>query len=135
MMDGKDLPPLPEASYRSRAKSSVAPSRLGASSDQTHSTAEDSKPSHRRPIMGYLTPGRRPLNSMVRQLLPEPSKFRILVVGQRRSGKSSLIETVFKVDVTTAAPKRTDIDFEFCPEDNRYLIVHASGKTSLASER
>ncbi|KAF8259212.1 hypothetical protein EI94DRAFT_1042662 [Lactarius quietus] len=83
--------------------------------------------------MGY--PPRRPLNSIVRQLLPELSKFRNLVVGQSRSGKSSLIKTVFKVDVTTTAPMRADINFEFCPEDNRYLIVHeCSGLNSHASD-
>ncbi|KAF8256690.1 hypothetical protein EI94DRAFT_1820906 [Lactarius quietus] len=68
-------------------------------------------------------PPRKPLHSTVQKLLPEHSKFRILVVGKRHSGKSSLIETIFKVDVK-AAPERVDINAEFCPDDNRYLIVH-----------
>ncbi|KAH9061769.1 hypothetical protein EDB83DRAFT_877169 [Lactarius deliciosus] len=47
--------------------------------------------------------------------------------NQSRSGKSSLIKAVFQVDAT-AEPKdtrgKTDINVEFQPEDNRYLIVH-----------
>ncbi|KAF8265218.1 hypothetical protein EI94DRAFT_1702667 [Lactarius quietus] len=72
-------------------------------------------------------------------------RFRILVVGKSGSGKSSLINSVFKVDVTLtvhwgkAAPERAlgknDINFEYCPEDNRYLIVHeCSGLESRAGD-
>lgn len=59
---------------------------------------------------------------------------------QSGSGKSSLIKAVFKVDVTVrfytgiflrdcngykVAPERApDINLEFRPDDNRYLIVH-----------
>jgi GTP-binding protein EngB required for normal cell division len=71
--------------------------------------------------MSYLA--RRPLNSTVRQVLPGNFRFRILVVGKSRSGKSSLIKTVFKVDMA-AASEKADINAEFRPADNRYLIVH-----------
>ncbi|KAF8262935.1 hypothetical protein EI94DRAFT_1742200 [Lactarius quietus] len=55
--------------------------------------------------------------------------FRILVVGKNCSGKSALIKAVFKVDVTATperSPGKTDIDYEYNSEDNRYLIVHKS---------
>ncbi|KAH9018536.1 hypothetical protein EDB85DRAFT_1897124 [Lactarius pseudohatsudake] len=79
----------------------------------------------------------RPLTSTVRQVLPEHFRFRILVVGKSGSGKSSLIKTVFKVDMT-AAPEsalgKVDINVEFRPGDNRYLTVHeCSGLDSQAS--
>ncbi|KAF8257342.1 hypothetical protein EI94DRAFT_1791868 [Lactarius quietus] len=68
------------------------------------------------------------LTSTAQQVLPEDFKFRILVVGKRGSGKSSLIKAVFNVDVPAAPERRalgkTDINFGYCPEDNRYLIVH-----------
>ncbi|KAF8259219.1 hypothetical protein EI94DRAFT_1813704 [Lactarius quietus] len=125
LKDNEDLPPLPP-STRSRAKSSGAASRRNPSSDRRQTGAEHSRASRRRPILSY--PSRRPLHSTVRQALPEHFKFRMLVVGKRHSGKTSLIKTAFKVDVACngykAAPERADIDAEFCPEDNRYLIVH-----------
>jgi predicted GTPase len=80
------------------------------------------------------SPARRPLDSTVRQKLPENFRFRILVVGKSRSGKSSLVKTVFKVDMT-AAPEKTNINVEFRPDDNRYLIVHEfSGLDSQARD-
>jgi hypothetical protein len=98
--DGDDSPPL--LSERFRAKSSFASSSKGTSSDIK-------------------------LKSALRKMLPEDFKFRILVVGKKGSGKSSLTKAVFKVDVTEAPERRlgkADIDVEFRPEDNRYLIVH-----------
>ncbi|KAF8266800.1 hypothetical protein EI94DRAFT_134062 [Lactarius quietus] len=118
----------PSPSPRSRAKSSNAPSQrvraessFGPASPHIPMSAEHSRASPRRTTLSY--PTRRPLLSTVRQVLHEHLKFRILVVGKRRSRKSSLIKTVFKVDVK-AAPERANINFEFRPDDNRYLIVH-----------
>ncbi|KAN0137937.1 hypothetical protein V8E53_004421 [Lactarius tabidus] len=136
---GEDPPPLP--SQRHKAKSAAAPARrvtgavfVAPSSWNPHlpMSAEHSRAMPRRPRMSY--PARRPLSSTVQQALPEGFKFRILVVGKRHSGKSSLIKTVFKVDVT-AAPENPSISAEFRPDDNRYLIVHEfSGLYSQTSD-
>ncbi|KAF8258134.1 hypothetical protein EI94DRAFT_1755521 [Lactarius quietus] len=108
-------------SQRVRSKSFFAPSRRPL----LPMSEEHSRTTPRRPTMSY--PARRPLNSAFHQVVPESFKFRILVVGKRGSGKSSLIKAIFKVDMT-AAPERAsgkaDIDVEFRPQDNRYLIVH-----------
>ncbi|KAF8265735.1 hypothetical protein EI94DRAFT_1734856 [Lactarius quietus] len=121
---GQDLPQVPNPRTRANRNSSSPMS------------AESSRASSRRPAQSF--PSRRPLTSTVRQALPEHFKFRILVVGKRGSGKSSLIKAVFKVDVTAApeiAPGKTEIDVEFRPEDNRYLIVHeSSGLDSQAPD-
>ncbi|KAH8979845.1 hypothetical protein EDB92DRAFT_328520 [Lactarius akahatsu] len=112
----EDFPAL--TSPGSGVKSSVAQS-------------EHSRASSKRQAKNYSA--RRPLNSTVRQVLPEDFKFRILVVGKNGSGKSSLIKAVFKVDVTALG--KADIDAEFCPGDNRHLIVHeCSGLDSQASD-
>ncbi|KAH9172741.1 hypothetical protein EDB89DRAFT_2164433 [Lactarius sanguifluus] len=101
----------------------------GVKSSVTQS--EHSRASSKRPAKNYSA--RRPLNSTVRQVLPEDFKFRILVLGKNGSGKSSLIKAVFKVDVTVLG--KADIDAEFCPRDNRYLIVHeCSGLDSQATD-
>ncbi|KAF8272135.1 hypothetical protein EI94DRAFT_1796529 [Lactarius quietus] len=129
---GQDLPQVPNP--RTRAKSSAAPAPRSRNCSSSMS-AERSKASSRRPALSHLS--RRPLTSTVRQVLPENFKFRILVIGKRGSGKSALIKAVFKVNVTAAperAPGQADIDVEFRPEDNRYLIVHeCSGLDSQAT--
>ncbi|KAH9170086.1 hypothetical protein EDB89DRAFT_1355143 [Lactarius sanguifluus] len=118
---------------RSRMGTSVASSGRGPSTDHGQMSAGASR---RRPTASY--PARRPLNPTVRQVLPEHFKFRILVLGKSCSGKSSLIKAVFKV-VATAEPKdmrgNADINVEFHPDDNRYLIVHEySGLGSQAED-
>ncbi|KAI0285599.1 hypothetical protein BC826DRAFT_1179001 [Russula brevipes] len=75
--------------------------------------------------MSMSYPSRRSLTPTVRQVLRDHAKFRILVVGRRGSGKSSLIKSVFKA-APAKVPGKADINVEFHPEDNRYLIVHES---------
>jgi len=69
----------------------------------------------------------RSLASTLQNMLPNNLKFRILVIGKKSSGKSSLINTVFGVDLLAASedwhPKR-DINLGIRPRDNSYLIVH-----------
>ncbi|KAN0133589.1 hypothetical protein V8E53_008577 [Lactarius tabidus] len=123
---------LPLPSHRVRSRSSVTSSSSGFHSYGTTSSATASRS---LPTNYHI---RRPLTSTVRKVLPKDFKFRILVIGKSRSGKSSLIKAIFKVDVT-AAPERplgeSDINFEYFPEDNRYLIVHeCSGFDSRARD-
>ncbi|KAI9439394.1 hypothetical protein BJY52DRAFT_1217284 [Lactarius psammicola] len=102
---------LPSPSARALSESSVAPS-----SRQTSAVTPRSPPAH-YPI--------RRLTSTVRQVLSEHFKFRILVVGKSGCGKSSLIKAIFKVDdVTENMRENVDINVEFRPKDNCYLIVH-----------
>ncbi|KAN0107074.1 hypothetical protein V8E52_010519 [Russula decolorans] len=51
-------------------------------------------------------------------------RFRILVVGKRDSGKSSLLKTIFKVDMSGSPINISGRTAEFRPPDNRHLIVH-----------
>ncbi|KAI9438740.1 hypothetical protein H4582DRAFT_2076367 [Lactarius indigo] len=123
-----DLLPLPP-SQRSTGRPPVA-----SSSRSRRTSAEHPRASPGQPTTTY--PTRRPLNSTVRQVLPNDFKFRILVIGKSSSGKSSLIKAIFKVDATAPperAPGKADINVEFRPGDNRYLIVHEYGLDSQAS--
>ncbi|KAH8989937.1 hypothetical protein EDB86DRAFT_2941602 [Lactarius hatsudake] len=114
----------PPLSVRALSESSVA------SSSRPTSAATPRPPAAHYPI--------RRLTSTVGRVLPDHFKFRILVVGKSRSGKSSLIKAVFKVDITAASERGlrgTDINFEYCPKDNRYLIFHeCSGLESRAGD-
>ncbi|KAI0246863.1 hypothetical protein BJV78DRAFT_97371 [Lactifluus subvellereus] len=62
-------------------------------------------------------------NSTVWSLLSDNFRFRILVVGKSRSGKSSLVNSIFKVD-TALIPRNADINVGFSYPDNSRLIVH-----------
>ncbi|KAH8985737.1 hypothetical protein EDB86DRAFT_3083324 [Lactarius hatsudake] len=129
MNGGENVPPSP-FEKRSGAKSSNASSGRGVSSGHSHMSVGAS---HRRPTVSY--PARRPLNSTVRQVLARHSKFRILVAGESGSGKSSLIKAVFKAAEPKDSCGSADINVEFHPEDNRYLIVHeCSGLESQAGD-
>ncbi|KAI9459743.1 hypothetical protein F5148DRAFT_275688 [Russula earlei] len=108
---------------RSRAKSATVPMESHRS-DYRPPVPELPKIGARVSGLSYPKP---PLPSTLRQVLPDDLRFRILVVGKRGSGKSSLISTVFKVDTSALqqiTSDKRDINLEVCPEDNRYLIVH-----------
>ncbi|KAH9041168.1 hypothetical protein EDB84DRAFT_1474613 [Lactarius hengduanensis] len=63
--------------------------------------------------------------STVREVLPDGFRFRILVLGKSRSGKSSLINAIFNMTAATGSQHgNADINVGFSPGDNRYLIVH-----------
>ncbi|KAH9003545.1 hypothetical protein EDB86DRAFT_2893126 [Lactarius hatsudake] len=67
----------------------------------------------------------RTFPSTVREVLPDGFRFRVLVLG--KSGKSSLINAVFNVDMAAAPGSQhgnTDINVGFSPANNRYLVVH-----------
>ncbi|KAH8994195.1 hypothetical protein EDB92DRAFT_1944025 [Lactarius akahatsu] len=124
MKDDEDDLPSPPLEKRFGTKSPVTPSGRIPSSDDRQTSAGTSRG---RPTASYRYPARRLLNSTVRQVLRGRFKFRILVVGKSRSGKSSLIKAVFQVDATAESKDtrgKTDINVEFHPEDNRYLIIH-----------
>lgn len=100
-MNDVELPPLPRQT-RARAKSYVtspSSSSRGPNLDQRQTSAEHSRTAPKRNVMDHYLP-RRPLGSTVQGVVPEDFRFRLLVVGKRQSGKSSLAKAVFKVDVT-----------------------------------
>ncbi|KAN0114152.1 hypothetical protein V8E52_006950 [Russula decolorans] len=85
---------------RPRARS-VVQSKRSCRSDCRHTGPEErAKSGVRSPTMSY--PSRRALNSTVKQVLAENPQFRILVVGKRGSGKSSLINATFRVNTSLA---------------------------------
>ncbi|KAF8474332.1 hypothetical protein DFH94DRAFT_695408 [Russula ochroleuca] len=111
----------------------------------------------RLPAEGYE--GRPRFPSTLKSLLPNDFRFRILVVGKRESGKSSLINAVFKANMSVCTQsslhsylanlfalqnyKGAPINIsgrttEFLPRDNRHLIVHecsGSGPRDLQAIR
>ncbi|KAH9003566.1 hypothetical protein EDB86DRAFT_3100095 [Lactarius hatsudake] len=65
--------------------------------------------------------------SRVREMLPDGFRFRILVLGKSQSGKSSLINAVFNVNMAAAPGSqhgKAGINVDFRPSDNGYLAVH-----------
>ncbi|KAH9980734.1 hypothetical protein BJV74DRAFT_85096 [Russula compacta] len=120
----QDMSQATSSSCRPRTKSAIAPRGHRRSQSNTP-VPELPKPAGRAPSMSY--PRGKSLTPMVRQMLPDHPRFRILVVGKRGSGKSSLIRNIFKVDMSAALQNssgKSDINFAFRPDDNRYLIVH-----------
>ncbi|KAI0285605.1 hypothetical protein BC826DRAFT_115306 [Russula brevipes] len=111
----------PNPNPRARAQS-VVPPRKRNRSDPRPPRSDLPRP----PAPSF--PGHRALTSTVRQVLSD-YRFRILLVGKKGSGKSSLIKTVFKVNVPVLAALgrasgKPDVNVEYRPDDNRYLIVH-----------
>ncbi|KAF8489079.1 hypothetical protein F5888DRAFT_1211977 [Russula emetica] len=64
-------------------------------------------------------------------LLSNDFRFRLLVVGKPGSGKSSLIKTIYNVDMPRAPTNVSGITAEFRPRDNRHLIVHECSASGL----
>ncbi|KAI0272988.1 hypothetical protein BGY98DRAFT_1099659 [Russula aff. rugulosa BPL654] len=106
---------------RPRARS-VVQSKRSSRSDSRPTVPEHAKLGVRSPTMIY--PSSRALNSTVKQVLTENPQFRILVVGKRGSGKSSLINVTFRVNMSVTPGIGSDINLAFRPDDNHHLIVH-----------
>ncbi|KAN0113928.1 hypothetical protein V8E52_007236, partial [Russula decolorans] len=111
---------LPEA-LRPRAKSAANP-RKTTRSESRPTNSEQSKSGVHAPTKSH--PSRRSLNSTVKQVLTVNPQFRILIVGKGGSGKSSLIGAAFRVNMSAALRRGSDINLVFRPEDNNRLIVH-----------
>ncbi|KAI0252056.1 hypothetical protein BJV78DRAFT_1206839 [Lactifluus subvellereus] len=68
------------------------------------------------------------LTLAMRKALPDDSRVRILVVGKPGSGKSSLIDSIFKTSTAAMSHHEFghDIETEYYPDDNPQLIFHVS---------
>ncbi|KAI0246858.1 hypothetical protein BJV78DRAFT_1364569 [Lactifluus subvellereus] len=112
--------PLPMAARSKSAYSSFQPGKLTPSSPLQ-------SPSQRSPISTKADNSRPTLTSTVQEVLSNNFRFKILIVGKSGSGKSSLMKSVFKVDMAAAPVNvsgNSDIHVGFCPDDNRYLTIH-----------
>ncbi|KAI0276095.1 hypothetical protein BGY98DRAFT_987929 [Russula aff. rugulosa BPL654] len=82
--------------------------------------------------------GRSRFPFALQSLLPNDFRFRILVVGKRECGKSSLIRAIFKADMSRSPINVSGRTAEFRPPDNRHLVVHecsASGSGEMQAIR
>jgi hypothetical protein len=74
--------------------------------------------------------GRPRFRSTLQSQLSDDFRFKILVVGKPESGKSSLINDVYKVDMSKATPMNASPTnasprvAEFRPHDNRHLMAY-----------
>ncbi|KAI9438741.1 hypothetical protein H4582DRAFT_195156 [Lactarius indigo] len=139
-LSSPDYASKPKSAYPSydsvRAGPSPAPGAVSSSSlgrVHKHRNRIDSAPDTRStrratlksaPARGNYTGS---LPSTMREVLPDGFRFRILVLGKSQSGKSSLINAVFNVDMAAAPGSQhgnADINVSFRPGDNSYLVVH-----------
>ncbi|KAI0245737.1 hypothetical protein BJV78DRAFT_262384 [Lactifluus subvellereus] len=119
------LPPYPSPpAVRPRAVTDFRVNRAGRSKfENPSSNVPQNSLQPVPPKSAQNDSGRRRFNSTVWSVLSDNFKFRILVVGKSRSGKSSLINSIFKVD-TAPTPGNADINVGFSYPDNSRLIVH-----------
>ncbi|KAI9456389.1 hypothetical protein BJY52DRAFT_1276672 [Lactarius psammicola] len=125
---------------RARVGSSPAPAAAASSSSlgrvhahgYRHRNRIDSAPDPRSTPRAALKPAAArgnntgPFPSTMREALPDGFRFRTLVLGKSQSGKSSLINAVFNIDMAAApgSQRNVDINVGFSPSNNRYLVVH-----------
>ncbi|KAI0246085.1 hypothetical protein BJV78DRAFT_197290 [Lactifluus subvellereus] len=108
-------PPPPDVGHRAESESDAA---------QPAGDPKIENPSVRTISKSALNGrNREEFTSTVRGVLPDNFRFRILVVGKSDSGKSSLINSIFKVE-TAPTSANADINVGFPHPDNGRLIVH-----------